>query len=37
MGMLCLVSIKFEFIWLEDEIMSRQNAAGRLQISSRGD
>jgi len=32
MGMLCLVSFKFEFIWLEDEIGSRhvrQNAAGR--------
>ena len=33
MGMLCLVSSKFEFIWLEGGIgplgMSRRNAAGR--------
>jgi hypothetical protein len=29
MGMLCLVSIKFEFIWLEDEIGSRHVAPER--------
>ena len=31
MGMLCLVSIKFEFIWLEGEIGSRHVALERRQ------
>jgi hypothetical protein len=31
MGMLCLVSIKFEFIWLEGEIGSRHVAPERRQ------